>query len=252
MQKMKDLTRKMFCDIYILCIFLVGDILKEYKINPVAVIKNGYKEKFGVPRQSGLAPSVESEIVFLEDFRDENMIRDIEKFSHLWLIWGFSQNNGEWSPTVRPPKLGGNKRTGVFATRSPYRPNSLGLTVVKLNEVKNSPEGKILVVSGADLIDGTPIFDIKPYLPYVDSIPQAVGGFSDEHKSDFYEVVFTDESDRILKEIEKVELTEILSLNPRPTYQDDIERVYGLSFKDLSVKFRCEKNIIFVSSIERN
>ncbi len=225
--------------------------MNEYKISPIAVIKNGYKEKFGVPRQSGLAPSVESQIVFLEDFRDENMIRDIEDFSHLWLIWGFSQNNGEWSPTVRPPKLGGNKRTGVFATRSPYRPNSLGLTVVKLNEVKDSKNGKVLVVSGADLVDGTPIFDIKPYLPYVDSVPQAVGGFSDEHKSDFYNVVFVNETENILEGNEKIELTEILSLNPRPTYQDDKERIYGMSYKDLSVKFRCEDNNIYVIDIER-
>ncbi len=230
---------------------MVGDNLNEYKISPIAVIKNGYKEKFGVPRQSGLAPSVESQVVFLEDFRDENMIRDIEDFSHLWLIWGFSQNNGEWSPTVRPPKLGGNKRTGVFATRSPYRPNSLGLTVVKLNEVKDSKNGKVLVVSGADLVDGTPIFDIKPYLPYVDSVPQAVGGFSDEHKSDFYNVVFVNETENILEGNEKIELTEILSLNPRPTYQDDKERIYGLSYKDLAVKFRCEDNNIYVIDIER-
>ena len=184
--------------------------MSEFELKAVAKIKNGYKEKFGVPRQSGLTPSVESQIVFESDFRDENMIRGIESFSHLWLIWGFSQNNGEWSPTVRPPKLGGNKRVGVFATRSPYRPNSLGLTVVKLNEVKESEYGKVLVVSGADLVDGTQIFDIKPYLPYADSVPQAIGGFSDEHKNDFYNVVFVDGKDILLKENEKTELTEIV------------------------------------------
>ncbi len=225
--------------------------MSEYKINPVAVIENGYKEKFGVPRQSGLVPSVESQIVFEAGYKDENMIRDIEEFSHLWLIWGFSENKGEWSPTVRPPKLGGNKRTGVFATRSPYRPNSLGLSVVKLISVEDTSKGKVLIVSGADLVDGTPIFDIKPYLPYVDSVPQAVGGFSDEHKNDFFEVVFIAEADSVLKENEKTELREILSLNPRPTYQDDIERVYGMSYKDLSVKFRCEENSIYVVDIER-
>lgn len=230
---------------------MVGDNLNEYTITPVAVIKNGYKEKFGVPRQSGLAPSVESQIVFLEDFRDENMIRDIESFSHLWLIWGFSQNNGEWSPTVRPPKLGGNKRTGVFATRSPYRPNSLGLTVVKLNEVKPSKDGKVLVVSGADLVDGTPIFDIKPYLPYVDSVQDAVGSFSDEHKNEFLNVVFTNDIEKTLSENEKIELVEILSLNPKPSYQNDDERIYGLSYKDLSVKFRNKNDSVFVVNIER-
>ena len=131
--------------------------MKEHKIKPVATIKNGYKEKFGVPRQSGLAPSVKSEIVFLDEFRDENMIRDIESFSHLWLIWGFSYNQEKWSPTVRPPKLGGNKRTGVFATRSPFRPNSLGLTVVKLEEVKETPNGTVAVKyeKSGDTVDFT-------------------------------------------------------------------------------------------------
>lgn len=225
--------------------------MKEYKIKPVATIKNGYKEKFGVPRQSGLAPSVKSEIVFLDDFRDENMIRDIESFSHLWLIWGFSRNQEKWSPTVRPPKLGGNKRTGVFATRSPFRPNLLGLTVVKLEEVKDTSDGKVLVVSGADLVNDTPIFDIKPYLPYVDSVEDAVGGFSDEYKNDYLNVGFFGGVDKNLTEEELTELKEILSLNPRPSYQDDEERVYGISYKDLSVKFRYKDNSIVVICIER-
>lgn len=237
----------MFCVIY----FIVGDDMKEYKISPVATIKNGYKEKFGVPRQSCLAPSVESEIVFEEPFKDENMIRDIEAFSHLWLIWGFSENFGEWSPTVRPPKLGGNKRTGVFATRSPFRPNSLGLTVVKLLGIKDTKDGKVLAVSGADLVDGTPIFDVKPYLPYVDSVPDAVGGFSDAHKNEFLKVVFTDETENVLNENEKIELSEILSLDPKPSYQSDSEKIYGLSYKDLSVKFRCDEDNIYVLKIER-
>jgi tRNA-Thr(GGU) m(6)t(6)A37 methyltransferase TsaA len=179
------------------------------------------------------------------------MIRDIEAFSHLWLIWGFSENIGEWTPTVRPPKLGGNKRTGVFATRSPYRPNSLGLTVVKLNGVKDTPDGKVLLISGADLVNGTPIFDIKPYLPYVDSVPHATGSFSDEHKNEFLRVVFMNESENILKEDEKTELSEILSLNPKPSYQNDDERIYGLSYKDLAVKFNCDKDSIYVLKIER-
>lgn len=240
------MTKKVFCVIY----FIVGDDMKEYKISPVATIKNGYKEKFGVPRQSGLAPTVVSEIVFEENFKDENMIRDIESFSHLWLIWGFSENFGEWSPTVRPPKLGGNKRTGVFATRSPFRPNSLGLTVVKLIKIEDTKKGKTLVVTGADLVDGTPIFDIKPYLPYVDSVPHATGSFSDEHKNEFLKVVFMNESENIIKEDEKTELSEILSLNPKPSYQND-ERIYGLSYKDLSVKFSCDKDSIYVLKIER-
>lgn len=226
-------------------------IVKEHKIKPVATIKNGYKEKFGVPRQSGLAPSVKSEIVFLDEFRDENMIRDIESFSHLWLIWGFSYNQEKWSPTVRPPKLGGNKRTGVFATRSPFRPNSLGLTVVKLEEVKDTPNGKVLVVSGADMVNDTPIFDIKPYLPYVDSVEKAVGGFSDEYKNDYLNVSFSGSADDILTKEELIELREILSLNPKPSYQDDEERVYGISYKDLTVKFRYKDDNIVVICVER-
>lgn len=226
-------------------------VLEKMEINPVAIIKNGYVEKFGVPRQSGLAPSVKSEIIFEKDFRDENMLRDIEQYSHLWLIWGFSENAEKWSPTVRPPKLGGNKRVGVFATRSPFRPNSLGLTVVKLEEVKNTEKGKILVVSGADLKNDTPIFDVKPYLPYADSVPDAVGGFSDKHKDEVLRVEMKADLNLILSQEEKDEISEILSLNPRPSYHNDEERVYGLSYKNLSVKFVYKEDAIMVVGVER-
>lgn len=222
----------------------------EFSIKPVAIIKNGYNEKFGVPRQSGLAPEIKSEIVFNEEFRDENLIRDIEQYSHLWLIWGFSENNRGWSPTVRPPKLGGNKRVGVFATRSPFRPNSLGLSVVKLEEIKNTIDGKVLVVSGADLVNGTPIFDIKPYLPYVDSIPWAKGGFSDEFKNDVLKVIIPEEIKKNLLSEDVTEIISILSLNPKPQYQNDEERIYGLSYKDFQIKFRCNEKEITVVEIE--
>ena len=218
----------------------------DYSITPVAIIKNGYNEKFGVPRQSGLVPRIESEIIFLKEFRDENLIRDIEQYSHLWLIWGFTENNGEWSPTVRPPKLGGNKRVGVFATRSPFRPNSLGLSVVKLEEIKNSENGKVLVVSGADLVNNTPIFDIKPYLPYVDSIEDAKGGFSEEFKNDVLKVNIPETIKRKLCSEDIEEITSILSLNPKPQYQSDEERVYGLSYKHFEIKFRCNEKEIKV------
>ena len=222
----------------------------EISIKPVAIIKNGYNEKFGVPRQSGLAPEIKSEIVFREEFRDENLIRDIEQYSHLWLVWGFSENNGEWSPTVRPPKLGGNKRVGVFATRSPFRPNSLGLSVVKLEEIKNSVKGKILVVTGADLVNDTPIFDIKPYLPYVDSIPEAKGGFSEDFKDDILKVNIPEaiKNEFCSEDIE--EIIAILSLNPKPQYQGDEERVYGLSYKNYNIKFKCNEKEITVIEIE--
>lgn len=224
--------------------------MKEYSITPVARIKNGYNEKFGVPRQSGLAPEIKSEIIFSKEYRDENLTRDIEQYSHLWLVWGFSENNGEWSPTVRPPKLGGNKRVGVFATRSPFRPNSLGLSVVKLEEIKNTIDGKVLVVSGADLVNGTPIFDIKPYLPYVDSIPWAKGGFSDEFKNDVLKVIIPEEIKKNLLSEDVTEIISILSLNPKPQYQNDEERIYGLSYKDFQIKFRCNEKEITVVEIE--
>lgn len=224
-------------------------LLDEMQIRPVAIIKNGYNEKFGVPRQSGLAPSVKSEIFFEKEFKDENMLKDIEQYSHLWLIWGFSENKGKWLPTVRPPKLGGNKRTGVFATRSPFRPNSLGLTVVKLEEIKNNSDGKSLVVSGADLINGTPIFDIKPYLPYVDSVPNAKGGFSEQYKNDILSVNIPENIE--LSDDEIKELTEILALNPKPQYQNDDERIYGVSYKNLEIKFNYNQNKIIVLSVER-
>lgn len=221
---------------------------KKIVIEPIAYIKNGYNEKFGVPRQSGLAGSVKSEIVFEEGYRDENMLRGIEQYSHLWLIWGFSENEGEWSPTVRPPKLGGNKRVGVFATRSPFRPNNLGLSCVKLEGVKQDKNGKALVVSGADLKNGTPIYDIKPYLPYVDSIHDAQGGFSDEHKADFTDVEFSQKinTDEALKN----EIAEILSLDPRPQYQDDEGRVYGMSYKNNEIKFSYKNAKIIVTDIQ--
>lgn len=222
--------------------------MDELTITPIAYIKNAYKEKFGVPRQSGLAPSVKSTIEFCKDFSDENIVRGIEQYSHLWLVWGFSKNNGQWSPTVRPPRLGGNKRVGVLATRSPFRPNGLGLSCVKLEKVKTD-KGISLMVSGADLSDGTPIYDIKPYLPYVDSIENAVGGFSDEHKGDFVEVEFSDEACSALDNEQINALREVLSLDPRPSYQDDEERLYGLSFDSYQVKFRYEGQKIYVVEI---
>lgn len=223
----------------------------SFVIEPIAYIRNGYKEKFGVPRQSGLAPSVKSVIEFCEEYRDENCVRDIEQYSHLWLIWGFSKNEKQWSPTVRPPRLGGNKRVGVFATRSPFRPNSLGLSCVKLESVKDSKNGKLLVVSGGDLADNTPIYDIKPYLPYVDSIEGAFGGFSEEHKNDFFQVEMPDELKARLTESQFQNITELLSLDPRPSYQNDEERVYGLAFEDMQIKFRYEGKKIIVSDIIR-
>ncbi len=224
---------------------------ESFIIEPIAYIRNGYKEKFGVPRQSGLAPSIKSAIEFCEGFRDENCIRDIEQYSHLWLIWGFSKNEKQWSPTVRPPRLGGNKRVGVFATRSPFRPNSLGLSCVKLEKVEDYNNRKVLIVSGGDLADGTPIYDIKPYLPYVDCIPDALGGFSEEHKNDVLEVEFSENTKQELTETQIQNITELLSLDPRPSYQNDEERLYGLAFEDLQIKFKYEEEKITVVDVLR-
>ena len=240
--------------IYTVCITEGGVILENKDailIEPIAYIRNGYKEKFGVPRQSGLAPSVKSVIEFCEGSRDENCIRDIEQYSHLWLLWGFSKNENQWSPTVRPPRLGGNKRIGVFATRSPFRPNPIGLSCVKLERIEDSKNGKTLIVSGGDLADNTPIYDIKPYLPYVDSIPEASGGFSEEHKNDFLDVEIQDQLKGDLTEQQIENITELLSLDPRPSYQNDEERIYGLSFEDLQIKFKYKEDKIIVSDIIR-
>lgn len=222
------------------------DNASDFVIEPVAYIRNGYDEKFGIPRQSGLANKIISEIVFYKKYQDENMLRDIEQYSHLWLIWGFSENVGEWSATVRPPKLGGNKRVGVFATRSPYRPNNLGLSCVALEGVFEDDNGALtLVVYGADLKDGTPIFDIKPYLPYVDSIPDAKGGFSENFKDDVIEVVFEENIESPWRD----DIAEILSYDPRPQYQTDENRVYGFKYKGHNVKFVYRNGKIVVKEI---
>ncbi len=242
--------------VYIYTVYITeGGVFLEKKdallIEPIAYIRNGYKEKFGVPRQSGLAPSVKSVIEFCEGYRDENCIRDIEQYSHLWLLWGFSKNENQWSPTVRPPRLGGNKRVGVFATRSPFRPNPVGLSCVVLEGVEDGKNGKVLVVSGGDLADGTPIYDIKPYLPYVDCIPDASGGFAEEHKNHFFQVEIPDGLKAKLNESQIENITELLSLDPRPSYQNDEERIYGLAFEDLQIKFRYEDRKIIVVDIIR-
>jgi tRNA-Thr(GGU) m(6)t(6)A37 methyltransferase TsaA len=220
---------------------------KQFFIEPIAYIKNGYNEKFGIPRQGGLVNTVESRVVMCDKYNDEVMFRGLEQYSHLWLIWNFSENSGEWYPTVRPPKLGGNKRMGVFATRSPFRPNNMGLSCVRLEKIEKTPEGIELVVLGADLKNGTPVFDIKPYLPYVDCIKDASGGFSDEHKDEFLKVEISPHIE--IDDDFKNEITGILSLDPRPQYQDDENRVYGMSYKDKEIKFLCKNNVICVQEI---
>ena len=220
------------------------------KLVTIAKITSGYTTKFGTPRQSGLIDATQ-EIVFEPDFTDENMLRGIEEYSHLWLIWGFSGIDS-WSPTVRPPRLGGNKRVGVFATRSPYRPNPLGLTLVKLLGVKKLDGRLVLEVSGADLVDGTHIYDIKPYLPYVESKPCATGGFSDKVKEYHLSVEIKDAT--IRKDIDPTTLNtimDILAQDPRPSYQDD-DRVYSFEYGGYNIKFQVLDGVAHVKEIKND
>ena len=217
----------------------------------IARIHNAFDEKFGVPRQSGLAEEVISTVVFEEEFRVAEALRGIEAFSHLWLIWAFDRAEREtWSPTVRPPRLGGNKRVGVFATRSPFRPNAIGLSCVKLAGVEKTAEGMVLKVAGADLVNGTPIYDIKPYIPYTDCRPEATGGFTDEVEKRKAEVRFAEEAGRKLTAEEKKELAAVLKEDPRPAYQEDPEREYVFSFAGKQIHFRVAENILTVSEVE--
>lgn len=220
------------------------------EILPIAVIRTEFPEKFGIPRQSGLASSLRGRIVFNEGYKDPSALRGLESFSHLWLIWEFSSNrHSDWHPTVRPPRLGGNATMGVFATRSPYRPNPLGLSCVELDRIEYSTaEGPIIYVRGADLMDGTPIYDIKPYIRYADLRPDAVCGYADEIPQKTLEVVM---SEAVRMELgDKAEAAvEILAYDPRPSYQNDPERVYGLSYAGYDIKFVVVDNTLTVTEL---
>lgn len=220
-------------------------------IEPIAKIYTDFKTKFGIPRQSRRVNELYGKIVFEKEFRNDECIRGIEQFSHLWLIWEFSENTDKkWSNTVRPPRLGGNKRVGVFATRSPFRPNSLGLSCVELIRVEDTAnEGKVLIVSGADIMNGTPIYDIKPYVPYSDCVENANGGFSAEMKDYKLDVVIPSELEIIVAKDKINALKSVLSDDPRPSYQNDDERVYGFFFADYEIKFKVSENTLTVIDI---
>ena len=218
-------------------------------IKPIAHIENDLPKKFGIPRQSGLASQFLSRIVFEEEYRDPNALRGIEEYSHLWLIWEFTEApHDSWSPTVRPPRLGGNTRVGVFATRSPNRPNNLGLSVVKLISVGNGE----LTVSGADIMSGTPIYDIKPYLPGFESIPDAVGGFADNYTDYSLELNCDPELLQKLPEDKRSPLLDILSGDPRPSYQNDPERIYGFSYAGHEIKFKVADGVLTLVDINKD
>ena len=221
------------------------------EITPIAHIRGDFPEKFGIPRQSGLVEELTATIVFAPAYRDPSALRGLEGFSHLWLIWEFSQTRqGRWSPTVRPPRLGGNKRLGVFATRSPFRPNPLGLSCVRLLEVGQDDEsGPVLLVAGADLMDGTPIYDIKPYLPYADCKPEALGGFAARPKGADLAVECPVAVLAAVPDDTRTALLAVLAQDPRPQYQNDPDRVYGMTFAGLEVKFRVAGDRLTVTEI---
>jgi len=217
----------------------------------IARIRNDYTTKFAIPRQSGIANELKSEIIFEKEFRNPDAIKGIGEYSHLWLIWNFSESERpDWKPTVRPPRLGGNSRVGVFATRSPFRPNPIGLSCVKLEEVRTTAgEGTVLVVSGADLMNGTPIYDIKPYLAYTDSHPEAVCGFADEVKGYALKVEFPDELLEKCPAEKRGSLISILSNDPRPSYQNDPDRIYGFEFSGLEIRFSVANGVLTVTNV---
>ena len=228
--------------------------MEQIPIRPIARMKSDFSTKFGIPRQSGLVQELRSTVIFEPEFRNPDALRGIEDFSHLWLIWQFSEAvRTEWSPTVRPPRLGGNTRMGVFATRSPFRPNNLGLSCVRLLGVEHTEQyGTVLHVGGADLMDGTPIFDIKPYIPYADCQPDAAGGFTDSTGDFLLSVDFPPALLALLPEDKREAAVAVLSHDPRPSYQRKPDRIYGVSFAGFDIRFTVEDTTLTVVEILKN
>ena len=222
----------------------------EYTIKAIARIRSDFPTKFGIPRQAGIVEELEARIVFEPEYRSPDALRGLEGFSHIWLIWQFSEAVREdWSPTVRPPRLGGNTRMGVFATRSPFRPNALGLSCVRLLGIEDTEEGRTLRVAGADLMDGTPIFDIKPYIPYADCKPEAESGFAPDPGAQLT-VEFLPEAEKHIPPEKRQALRGVLANDPRPRYKQDGERVYALEFAGREVKFQVKDKVLRVLSAE--
>ena len=226
--------------------------MDQFTIRPIAKMRSDFPTKFGIPRQSNLVEHLESTIVFEPEFRNVDALRGIEGYSHLWIIWQFSEAvRKDWSPTVRPPRLGGNTRVGVFATRSPFRPNNLGLSCVKLLGLEESDDGTVLKVSGADLMDGTPIFDIKPYIPYSDSFPDARGGFTDTAEDFLLEVDFPAKLLEMLPCSKREAAVAVLSHDPRPSYQRNPDRIYGLTFAGFDIRFTVRDKLLTVHEVNK-
>ena len=226
---------------------------EEMTLKVIAHIHTAFPTKFGIPRQSGLVDSLRGEVIFTPEYRNADAVRGLEDFSYIWLVWQFSGAvRDNWSPTVRPPRLGGNTRMGVFATRSPFRPNPLGLSSVKLEAIEHRPDvGPVLIVRGADLMDGTPIYDIKPYIPYADCHPDASEGFTGQTRMHLLQVEFPPTLMAQVPEADRDALTGVLASDPRPSYQHDPERVYGMEFAGLEVHFRVDSEVLTVTDVSR-
>ena len=225
---------------------------EEMTLKVIAHIHTAFPTKFGIPRQSGLVDSLRGEVIFTPEYRNADAVRGLEDFSYIWLVWQFSGAvRDNWSPTVRPPRLGGNTRMGVFATRSPFRPNPLGLSSVKLEAIEHRPDvGPVLIVRGADLMDGTPIYDIKPYIPYADCHPDASEGFTGQTRMHLLQVEFPPTLMAQVPEADRDALTGVLASDPRPSYQHDPERIYGMEFSGLEVHFMVNGEVLTVTGID--
>jgi len=225
--------------------------IKNPRLRTIARIHTDFTTKFGIPRQSGLVDDLKAVIIFEPEYRNPDALRGLEEFTHIWLIWQFSENiRDTWSPMVKPPRLGGNKRMGVFATRSPFRPNPIGLSCVKLEGIERFPDfGPLLIVSGADLMDNTPIYDIKPYLPYTDSHPEAIGGFAEAYKDEKLKVEFPEKWLNMIPEEDKKALYGVLEQDPRPGYQNDPNRIYGFEYAGFDIRFRVKNQVLTVCEV---
>ena len=217
----------------------------------IAHVRTDFPEKFGIPRQSGLGDELRGTVVFTPPYRLREALRGIEGFSHLWLIWDFSQvsQRGNFEPLVRPPRLGGNAKMGVFATRSPFRPNPIGLSLVRLSAVRDTDEGPVLDICGIDVMDGTPVYDIKPYLPHIEAVPDALGGFALPHAEDRMQVSFPEELLALVPKEKRPALLQALALDPRPAYQDDPSRRYGFGFAGMDIRFTVNGSVLTVTEI---
>ena len=224
---------------------------ETYSMNVIARVHSAFPEKFGIPRQSGIVDSLHARIVFEPEYRTPDALRGIEEYSHLWIIWGFSMNKQDhWNATVRPPRLGGNERIGVFSTRSPFRPNPIGLSCVKLDHIEHTKDqGIILHITGADMVDGTPVFDIKPYLAYTDSYPEASGSFASLKLDYHLDVDFPENLLKKIPEEHKETLIKLLSQDPRPSYQNDPERIYGMKYASMDIRFKVHEKILTVINV---